>query len=100
MAIAELDARPRRFRRAGADRDMPTSPDDVDAVERAVADFERAADDLARDRGEAARLDDDLAGRSTPSTGCSTDNDEAAEVLAENQAAHAASAEKLRVAER
>ena len=100
MLIAELDARLRHLRRAGSDREMPTNSDDVDAVERAVADFERAAEDLARARGETARLDEDLTGRKDRIDGLRTDNDEAAKVLAENEAAHAAAAEELRVAER
>ncbi len=99
-SIAELDARPRHLRRAGSDRDMPITSDDVDAVERAVADFERAAEDLARARGETARLDEDLTGRRDRIHRLRTDNDEAAEVLAENESAHAAASAELRVAER
>ncbi len=56
--VAELDARTRRLRRSAADRDMPVSPDEVSAVERAVAEFERAATDLVRARGDAADLGD------------------------------------------
>ena len=99
-AIAELDARARRLRRAGADHDMPVGPGEVDAVERAVVEFERAADDLVRNRRDAATLDDDLARRRTLIDRLNTENDEAAELLAENQAAHIASAEKLSVEER
>jgi uncharacterized protein (TIGR02680 family) len=98
--IAELDARARRLRRTGADRDMPTGPDEIDTVDRAVADFERAAEELARTRGEAAGLEQDLRGRQIRIDKLSAENDEAASVLAENQAAHAASAEELRVEER
>ena len=65
-AVAELDARNRRLRRTGADRDMPTSADQVNAVDRAVTDFERAADDLVRARGDVATLDDDLTGAAHP----------------------------------
>ncbi len=99
-AIAELDARARRLRRAGADHDMPVAPDEVDAVERAVAEFERAADDLVRNRRDAATLDDDLIRRRALIDRLSTENDDAAEVLADNRAAHMASAEKLFVEER
>src|ERR1039457_1222650 len=99
-AIAELDARARRLRRAGADHDMPVGPGEVDAVERAVAEFERAADDLVRSRRDAATLDDDLTRRRTLIDRLSTENDDAAELLADNHAAHMASAEKLNVDER
>src|ERR1035438_8119124 len=99
-AIAELDARARRLRRAGADHDMPVGPGEVDAVERAVAEFERAADDLVRSRRDAATLDDDLTRRRTLIDRLSTENDDAAELLADNHAAHMASAEKLNVEER
>jgi len=99
-AIAELDARTRRLRRAGAERGMPTGAEQVDAVERAVADFERAAEDLVRARGEAAGLDRDLAGRLARVGRLTAENDEAAESLAEDQAAHIASAEKMAVDER
>jgi len=99
-AIAELDTRNRRLRHAGADRDMPISAAQVDAVERAVTDFEQAAGDLVRVRGEAAGLSQDLAGRRELLTRLGGENDEAAALLAENQAAYAASAEKLSVDER
>jgi hypothetical protein len=99
-AIGELDARHRRLRHAGADRDMPTSADQVDAVDRAVTDFERAAGDLVRARGEAAGLSQDLAGRRERIARLGSENDEAAKLLAENQAACAASAEELSVDER
>ena len=99
-AIAELDARARRLRRAGADHDMPVGPDEVDAVERGVAEFERVADDLVRSRRDAATLDDDLTRRRALIDRLGTENDDAAEVLADNHAAHMASAEKLNVEER
>ncbi len=98
--IAELDSRLRHLRRAGSDREMPTGSDDVAAVERAVADFERAAEDLGRARGEMARLDADVTGRKARIDRLRADNDEAAKLLAENEAAHAADAAELRVAER
>ncbi len=60
-AVAELERENRRLRHTGADRDIPTSAEQVDAVERAVADFERAADGPGpRPRG-GARLSEDLA---------------------------------------
>ena len=98
--IAELDARLRRLRRAGSDREMPTGSDEVDAVEGAVTDFERTADDLTRARGNAARLDQDLAGREDRIDRLRADNEEAAKILADNQAAHTAADVELRVAER
>jgi uncharacterized protein (TIGR02680 family) len=99
-AIAELDARARRLRRTGADRDMPTSPDEVDAVESAVAEFERAVDDLVRARGEVVSLGSDLTRRRALIDKLSIENREAAELFAENEVEHAASAEKLRTDER
>ena len=99
-AIAELDARARRLRRAGADHDMPVDPGEVDAVERAVAEFEGTADDLVRSRRDAAILNDDLTRRHTLIVRLSSENDEAAGLLADNQAAHNVSAEKLSVEER
>ena len=99
-AIAELDARHRRLRHAGADRSIPTSADEVDAVERAVTDFEQAAGDLVRARSEAERMTEDLAGRKARIARLGSENEEAAEVLAENRAAYAVGAEKLSVDER
>lgn len=97
--IAELDARTRRLRRIAADRDMPPTPDEVSAVERAVADFERAAEELARARGHAADLDEDLRGRHARIERLSDENDETAELLGDRQVAHIANAEELRVLE-
>jgi hypothetical protein len=98
--IAELDARLRHLRRAGSDREMPTRSDEVDAVERAVADFERTADDLARARSDAVELDKDMTGRKDRIERLRTENDEAAKTLADGQAAYTAAYEELRVAER
>jgi len=97
--IAELDARTRRLRRSAADRDMPVSPDEVSAVERAVAEFERAAEDLVRARGDAAEISADLKGRRDRIGRLSLENDEAAELLGERQAGYLASDTELRVLE-
>ncbi len=97
--IAELDARTRRLRRTAADRNMPVSPDEVGAVERAVVEFERAAEDLVRARRDAADLGEDLKGRHDRIDRLSGENDEAAELLGERQAAYLASDEELRVFE-
>jgi len=97
--VAELDARTRRLRRTAADRDMPVSPDEVSAVERTVAEFERAAEDLARARRDAADLGADLKGRRDRIDRLSGENDEAAELLAERQATYLATDEELRVLE-
>ncbi len=99
-AIAELDAQARRLRRTGADRDLAAAAAEVDAAERAVAEFERAADDLIRGRAAVAALDRDLAGRQARIGRLAGENDDAAAMLAENQAAHLASAEKLSIDER
>ena len=97
--IAELDARTRRLRRTAADRDMPVSPEEVGAVERAVAEFERAAEELVRARGNAADLGEDLKGRRARIDRLSGENDEAADLLGEKQTVLAASGEELRVLE-
>jgi hypothetical protein len=97
--IAELDVRTRRLRRTAADRDMPVSRDEVTAVEGAVAEFERAAEELVRARGEAANLTEDLEGRRARINRLSEENDEAAELLAEKQDAFLASEAELRVLE-
>ncbi|MGD0065922.1 MAG: SbcC/MukB-like Walker B domain-containing protein [Streptosporangiaceae bacterium] len=97
--IAELDARTRRLRRSAADRDMPVSPDEVNAVERAVAEFDRAATDLVRARGDTADLGTDLTGRRDRIGRLGRENDEAAELLGERQAGYLAGDTELRVLE-
>jgi len=99
-ATAELDARTRRLRHAAADRGLPASADEVDTVERAVADFARAAEDLVRTRGEIAAAEDDLHQRLDRVSRLTSENAEAAELLTESQALYAAGAEKLSVDER
>ncbi len=99
-ATAELDTRARRLRHAAADRGLPASAGEVDTVERAVADFERAAEELVRARGELAGLEKDLHQRSDRISRLENENAEAAELLAENQALYLAGAEKLSVDER
>jgi len=99
-AIAELDARARRLRRVAADRGMPASTDEVDAVERAVTDFARVVDDLVRTRGETAGLDEDLRNRLDRIGRLTDENAEGAELLAENHAAYTVAKEKLSVEER
>ena len=99
-AVAELDARARRLRHAAADRGLPASAGELDAVERAVADFARVADELVRARGELAGAGKDLHQRSDRITRLTSENAEAAELLAENQALYVAAAEKLSVDER
>ncbi len=99
-ATAELDARARRLRHAAADRGLPAGADEVDTVERAVADFARAAEDLVRTRGDLAAIEQDLHQRLDRVSHLTSDNAEAAELLTENQAAYVAGAEKLSVDER
>ncbi len=97
--IAELDARTRRLRRAAADRDMPVNPDEVGAIERAVAEFERAAEELVRARGDAADLGEDLRGRRARIDRLGGENEETAELLGERQTDLVARNEELRVLE-
>jgi uncharacterized protein (TIGR02680 family) len=96
---AELDARTRRLRRAAADRDMPAGPDEVSAVERAVAEFEHAAEELVRYRGDAADLGEDLKGRHARIDRLSGDNEETFALLQDKQTAYLATDEELRVLE-
>ena len=96
---AELDARTRRLRRAAADRDMPADPEEVSLVEGAVAEFERAAEELVRARGNATDLYEDLKGRRARIERLTGENDEAAEVLADKHTAHLASEEEVRAYE-
>jgi hypothetical protein len=70
---------------------MPVSPDEVGAVERAVAEFGRAAEDLVRARGDAANLGADLKGQHARIDRLSGENDEATELLGEKQTALVAS---------
>ncbi len=97
--IAELDARIRRLRRAAADHDMPADPDEVSAVERAVAEFEREAEELVRVRRNVADLDEDLKGRRARIDRLGGENDETTDLLREKQTALLASEEELRVLE-
>jgi len=99
-AVAELDARARRLRHAAADRGLPVGVDELTAVEQAVADFTRVAEDLVRTRADVTALDGDLLSRLDRIEQLNGENAEAAEMLAENQAAYAAAAEKLSVDER
>jgi hypothetical protein len=96
---AELDAWNRRLRRAAAECDMPTGPQDVSLVERAVADFEQLAAELVRARTSADELRADLAGRQDRIGRLTGENDETAELLEERLAAHRAAAEELAVHE-
>ena len=73
--------------------------EEVSLVERAVAEFERAAEELVRARGDATDRDEDLKGRLARIERLTGENDEAAEVLAEKQTAYLASEEELRVYE-
>ncbi len=64
-----------------------------------MAEFERAAEDLVRARGDAANLGADLEGRRDRIDRLSRENDETAELLGERQAGYLASDEELRVLE-
>jgi uncharacterized protein (TIGR02680 family) len=99
-AIADLDACTRRLRNMAADRSLPASADAVNAIEQAVAEFEAVAKELARTRADTARLDEDLRNRLARIAKLAADNEQAALILAENQAVYAAAEEKLSVEER
>lgn len=94
-ASAEVDARRRRLRQTAAERGMPATADAVDAVAQAVEDFVAAAGRLDAERGNAAFLVDDLAGRRENIERLSVDRAENAEALAAKERSHAAAAEEL-----
>jgi hypothetical protein len=60
-AIAEVDAMTRRLRQAAAERRMPTTGEQVDAIARAAAEFENAATRLHAERAKLAQAEEDLA---------------------------------------
>ncbi|HEV2374393.1 MAG TPA: SbcC/MukB-like Walker B domain-containing protein [Streptosporangiaceae bacterium] len=60
-AVADVDAKGRLLRQAAAQRRMPTAVDQVDAVARAVAEFEGAATQLDAERVKLAQAEEDLA---------------------------------------
>ncbi|HEX5298228.1 MAG TPA: TIGR02680 family protein, partial [Streptosporangiaceae bacterium] len=60
-AIAELDAMTRRLRQAAAERRMPVTDEQVDAIARAAAEFENAATQLHAERAKLAQAEEDLA---------------------------------------
>ncbi|GII62123.1 hypothetical protein Skr01_22080 [Sphaerisporangium krabiense] len=62
-AVAEVDAQRRRLRQVAAERGTPTEADAIDAVARAVDDFERVANALHAERGQAVTIERDLAAR-------------------------------------
>ena len=98
--VKDLALAPEGVRRIEwADRNMPVSVDEVNAVERTVAEFERAAEDLVRARRDAAGLGENLKGQRVRIDRLSGENDEAAELLTERQAAYLASDEEVRVLE-
>ncbi|GAA3757194.1 SbcC/MukB-like Walker B domain-containing protein [Salinactinospora qingdaonensis] len=62
-ATAAVDTERRRLRQAGAERSMPTTPDDVAAVEQAVTEFATAAQYLYDARTQVATTEQDLTDR-------------------------------------
>jgi hypothetical protein len=60
-AIAEVDAMTRRLRQAAAERRMPVTDEQVDAIARAAAEFENAATQLHAERAKLAQAQEDLA---------------------------------------
>jgi uncharacterized protein (TIGR02680 family) len=63
VAVAEVDARRRRLRQVAAERNMPTAPDDVNAVARAVDDFHETAQRLDAERRQITVTEKDAVGR-------------------------------------
>jgi hypothetical protein len=62
-AIAEADAKTRQLRHQAAERRLPSTSEEVDAVARAAAEFENAALALQAERTTLARAEDDARDR-------------------------------------
>ncbi|MBP2703941.1 TIGR02680 family protein [Microbispora sp. RL4-1S] len=98
-ATAEMDAERRRLRQTAADRNMPVTAAEVDAVVRAVGDFTAAAERQSRHVADAERLARDLAARHRTIERLETDLGTAAGDLADKEEAHLRLAERLSVLE-
>jgi hypothetical protein len=98
-AIAELDAKGRQLRQAGAERRMPTAAGQVDAIARAAADFEDAAKALHAERATLAQAEEDLAERTEAIERARLEYQEAEAAFEEAERLQAALEEEFRALE-
>ncbi|MEV5414141.1 SbcC/MukB-like Walker B domain-containing protein [Thermopolyspora sp. NPDC052614] len=98
-AVAEVDARRRRLRQAAAERNMPTAPDDVDAVARAVDDFDQTAQRLDAERRQITITEKDAAARQAAIARQRGQHADDSEALRVKEAEHKASVEEFEARE-
>ncbi|HEY2079186.1 MAG TPA: TIGR02680 family protein [Streptosporangiaceae bacterium] len=98
-AIAEADARARQLRQAAAERRMPTTAEQVDAIARAAAEFENAATQLHSERAKLAQADEDLAAQESTIELRRQECAQAEESLSERERQQEALAEEFRALE-
>jgi len=98
-AIAELDAMTRRLRQSAAERRMPVTDEQVDAIARAAAEFENAATQLHAERAKLAQAEEDLAAQTETIERRRLACAEAADALAERERLQQALEEEFRTLE-
>lgn len=98
-AVAQVDAARRRLRQVAAERGMPVTGPEVDAVARAVDDFLATAQRLHDGRERAASGERDLASRQAAIARERARHDEARRALEKKEREHRAEAEELRAGE-
>jgi hypothetical protein len=98
-AIAEADAMTRRLRQAAAERRMPVTAEQVDAIARAAAEFENAATQLHAERAKLAQAEEDLAAQTEMTERRRLACAQAADALAERERRQQALDEEFRTLE-
>jgi hypothetical protein len=98
-AIAEVDAMTRRLRQAAAERRMPVTDEQVDAIARAAAEFENAATQLQAERARLAQAEEDLAAQAETIERRQLTCAQAEETLAERERLQQALEEEFRTLE-
>jgi len=98
-AIAEVDAMTRRLRQAAAERRMPVTDEQVDAIARAAAEFENAATQLQAERAKLAQAEEDLAAQTETVERRRLTCAQAEEALAERERLQLALEEEFRTLE-
>jgi hypothetical protein len=98
-AIAEVDAMTRRLRQAAAERRLPVTDEQVDAVARAAAEFENAATQLHAERAKLTQVEEDLAAQAETIERRQLTCAQAAEALAERERLQQALEEEFRTLE-
>jgi hypothetical protein len=98
-AIAEVDAMTRRLRQAAAERRMPVTDEQVDAIARAAAEFENAATQLQAERAKLTQAEEDLAAQAETIERRQLTCAQAADALAERERLQQALEEEFRTLE-